>query len=403
MKEYSYIGKNEAGATERGSVYADSPREAARSLAKGGVIALKISEPGARYPKLGLSGLSVRSDRKFTMFFARQLASMMKSGLPVSEALRLISEDGSSSMPRVVRDIFREVQGGASLSNAMRKYPQIFSGEAVSLVEAGELSGSLDRLMNDLAGYLESEYAAREKLITIMLYPAMLFITVSAVLAFILRFILPSFASLFMNINTPLPLPTRIVMAIGVLFDEYWPLIAGAVCMMSVLWRALYSSEKYRIIIDGWAFKAPVFGKLMLYTELMKFSGTLSILLSSGIVSDQALEIVTGCTGNAYMKSVLLRVHSDVQKGMPLSTSMKRHRIFPASLTGLIATGEFTGDTDEMLGRVASFCRAEADNLSERIRALIAPAALLILGGIVGLVIFSIALPVLDNMTAIME
>ncbi|MBR1886005.1 MAG: type II secretion system F family protein, partial [Schwartzia sp.] len=343
------------------------------------------------------------TDRRFPVFLCRRLAVMLSAGVTVGEALRVLSEqDAAGRNGGIVSELFRAVTDGERLSEAMARLPQVFEPRMAALVDAGEQSGSLDVLLSRLADSLEADYAAREKLLTLMLYPCVLAFAVAAASVFLLAFVFPVFVSMFQSLAIELPLPTRLLLGVYGFLGDYGLWLLAAMILAAVAAGRLYRREPFRVRADRVLLRLPVFGTLAASAERMRLAGTLSVLLSSGVVIDRALEILEGVTGNAFFRRELRRAHAEVQKGYRLSDTLRGGALLPPMLWELLATGEATGEMEMMLEKIASFCRLELDTGAERVRALLPPLALLLLGGAAGFIIFSAVLPLLDSMTAFM-
>ncbi len=397
MAEYEYKVRDLTGRTRSGRLRASSPREAAKQLTGDGSFILKL-RPG-RAARFSLR----RTDRRFPVVLCRRLAVMLSAGMTIGEALRVLSEqDTENASGRIVSELYRSVADGETLSSAMERWPNVFGAEIRTLVEAGEKSGTLDILLGNLADSLEADYAAREKLLTLMMYPCVLALAVAAAAGFLLAFVFPAFVSVFRAMEIELPLPTRILLGICGFLETYgwWLLAAGAAAVFGA--ERLYRRESVRIRADRILLRLPVIGKLAASADRMRISGTLSVLLGSGLVIDQALAITEGAAGNAFFRQGIRRAHSEVQKGYPLSEAFRKRGILSPMLLELLAAGESAGEMEAMLAKISAFCRLDMETRSERVRVLLPPLSLLILGGVVGFIIFSAVMPLLDSMTAFM-
>ena len=397
MTEYDYKARDAAGRTRRGRLRAASKREAAKRLSENGFFILRIRP--ARRKWLFERG----PDRRFPVLFCRRLAVMLSAGMTLGEALRVLSEHGAQDEAgKITAGIYRAVADGESFSEAMARTPRVFAPKITAIVGAGEKSGSLDILLGELADALEADYAAREKLLTLMMYPCVLAAAVSFAAVFLLTFVFPVFVSMFRSLSMDLPLPTQFLLWLYEFFGDY----GLGLLLLSVLSAAflarLYRQEKFRLRFDRLLLRSPIIGRLASSAEQMRFAGTMSVLLSGGLVVDQALEILEDVSGNAFFRQGIRKAHSEVQKGVPLSDALRRGGIFSPTMQELIAAGEAAGETDAMLAKIASYCRLDMDTRAERVRALMPPISLLILGGVVGFIVFSAVLPLLDSMTAFM-
>lgn len=397
MTEYDYKARDAAGRMSRGRLRATSKREAAKRLSDGGLFVVRLR------PARMAWRLEERTDRRFPVLLCRRLAVMLSAGVTIGEALRVLSEQETKGAgERTLKGLYRAVSDGERLSEAMGRWPQVFTPRITALVDAGERSGSLDILLERLADSLESEYAAREKLLTLMMYPCVLAAAVAMAAGFLMMFVFPVFVSMFQTLSIELPLPTRLLLETYDFLSMYglWLLLAVVVLVVCAI--RMYRKEAFRVRVDRGLIHCPIWGNLILSAERTSLADTFSVLLSSGLVIDQALAIVQGVTGNAFLRQGLRRAHSEVQKGYPLSQALRQSEIFSPMHLELLATGEAAGELEAMLAKIASYCRLDMDTRAERIRVLLPPVALLILGSVVGFIIFSTVLPLLDSMTAFM-
>ena len=397
MTEYDYKARDAAGRMSRGRLRATSKREAAKRLSDGGLFVVRLR------PARMAWRLEERPDRRFPVLLCRRLAVMLSAGVTIGEALRVLSEQETKGAgERILKGLYRAVSDGERLSEAMGRWPQVFTPRITALVDAGERSGSLDILLERLADSLESEYAAREKLLTLMMYPCVLAAAVAMAAGFLMMFVFPVFVSMFQTLSIELPLPTRLLLETYDFLSMYglWLLLAVVVLVVCAI--RMYRKEAFRVRVDRGLIHCLVLGNLILSAERTSLADTFSVLLSSGLVIDQALAIVQGVTENAFLRQGLRRAHSEVQKGYPLSQALRQSEIFSPMHLELLATGEAAGELEAMLAKIASYCRLDMDTRAERIRVLLPPVALLILGSVVGFIIFSTVLPLLDSMTAFM-
>ena len=399
MTKYEYVARDIEGNTERGTVEAESKKEAAGRLIDRGMFVIEVRETSSYSPSL-LTSFEAFFHSRDIMMFCREMSVMVSAGMNIVDCLALLKREAGDEWKRgIIEDMSRDVQNGGSLSEAMKRHP-IFSPTLVALVGAGEMSGTLDEILERLAVYTEKRHETREKLITIMAYPFVLLVTMIMVGFFVLSFILPTFAGLFASISAELPLPTRILLGAQEVIVNHGVAVLILALMIPVLIVFMYKKEEYRMNFDRTLLRLPVVGALMSYMETTRLAGTLSVMLSSGIVLDRALTTLSDTTGNHFIRRALLLARGDVQKGRTLSSSLRRWGIFPSSMMELMATGEETGELEMTLGKIEKFCRMEADNMADRLKALAAPTALIIIGGMVGLIVFAIAMPIIDTVTA---
>lgn len=398
MEAYAYKAYDGQGQVSSGIIRAASRRQAAELVTGQGLYLVEMKRSFSL--PIPLRWMQRQFHRQYVMMFCRQCAVMVKAGLPISEGLSVLArEERDSFYQEMVANLSRRVQEGQSFSASLAEHTAVFPLLVVRLIHVGEVSGNLDVVLEELADYLETAYKSREKLITLMIYPMILLTVTLFVLLFLLHFILPTFEALFLALHAELPFPTRLLLGLQTFWRAYGDWLLFGIVALGLGAGGLYRHARYRRKVDGWLLRLPLFGKLLVYSELMRFSRTLALLLASGSRMDQALMILQETTGNAYLQQVILRARSDVQKGGALSASLGQRGIFPAVMMNLLATGELTGELEMILEKMADFCRGEADTLSERLQAMLEPAVILLLGIVVGFVIFAVAMPVLDAMT----
>ena len=289
-----------------------------------------------------------------------------------------------------------ETENGNLLSDAMKKQGSLFSKTFIALVHAGEISGTLDTVLNKLAAHEEKRFVSREKFITLLTYPAILMCIMFFVLIFVINFLLPIFASLFVSLKAELPLPTKVLLQFSSFVSDYWFLFMAAFAFAIIIFIYLLKIDAYRLKFDQFAIRLPLIGRFLMYHELIQITGTLSLLLTSGLIMDQAILVLSDATSNSYIKKILLLAKNDVQRGEKFSSSMARWNIFPDSMMELMMTGEKTGELEFVLDKIAEFSQREADNLSDRMKSLVEPMAILFLGCVAGFIVFAVALPIID-------
>lgn len=400
MAEFSYTAKNIQGTIVKGRIQAASSREAARFITQKGLFIADLTLVADSEKKFRWHGWG--SQTKYAVVFCREFSVLIHAGLSIDESLKiLLLQHNTSARQKVLQQIHQQIQAGSKLAEALHHYPGIFPPTMVALIAAGEASGNLEDILQALSEYLEKNYAVREKIITIMLYPFLLLSVAVVAAGFIIYFVLPAFISLFDNLHTDLPLPTRLLLQCSFLLQNYGVVLLGTFLLLVYLLYQLYQKSKYRLLIDSWLLQCPVLGKLLIQNEFIRFASTLAILLNSGIVMDQAVKMLQNITQNAYIQRIFLRAHEDIQKGYGLSTALNKSHLFPAMLMELLAAGEATGELTGVLQKITVFCQAENDTAMERLKIMIEPMMILIIGAMIGTLVFAIALPVLDTMTVL--
>ena len=313
----------------------------------------------------------------------------------------LLRQKQTEKEKEVISGMYRSIRAGGTLASAMKAYPAWFPKSAAAVVHAGEESGTLDRLLAKIADVMGRQYDMKEKRMTLLAYPAILFPTSFFAAVFLLTFVFPVFVSFFEEMHTALPWPTRLVLGIYGGLRDYGAFIAAGLAVFAAAAAMKYRKKRIRERVDFAMLRIPVLGKLFLYQELSKIAGILAVLIESGIVMNRALDITAETTDNAYICMASGRAARDIEKGFTLSASLEKAGIFPELFLNLINTGERTGSLEEMLYRLAAAYEEESERLSGRMHTLIEPFMVLTAGGVIGTLIFAIALPILDMMTSL--
>lgn len=332
--------------------------------------------------------------------FARQLATMVSSGLPLTNALEILRvQAGSPRMKEVMGGMLGDIQGGSSLAKSMVKYPDVFSKVIVSLVEAGETSGKLDVLLNQLSDNMEKERDFQSKTRGALIYPAVIGVAMVAVFVIMMVFVVPRLTALYEDIGAELPLPTKILIAISKFLTSGW---WAVLVLLGLAGFGLYHyirTEKGKYQLANFTFKFPIFGKLNRESELARFARTLGLLVGAGIPITQALEIVAGAMGNILYRDAVLAAEKEVEKGVPLSIPIRANPNFDPLVAQMIAVGEETGKMDEVLDKVAGFFESQAGQSVKNLSTALEPIILVVLGVMVGGLVLSIITPIYNLTT----
>ncbi|MDA0991870.1 MAG: type II secretion system F family protein, partial [Verrucomicrobia bacterium] len=327
----------------------------------------------------------------------RQLASLIRSGVPILRALRTIADQTENIvLRRVVDDMEKTVRDGSMLSSAMGRYPQLFSPLYIDMVRAGESGGILDTSLFRLAEARETEEDIRRKVQSAMAYP-MLVVVVGIVTVFVLlSFFLPRVIELFEGYKD-LPLPTRMLIGISDVFSRYWYWIAAVFVLLIAVIRRMLVAESGRMILDRLVLHIPMIRRFIQAAEIARFSRTLSLLIDAGVSIDKALQLAANTIGNTVLRGEVEAVRiGTVQKGATMSSGLKRARYFPAFVANMTAVGEEAGRLDESLLEVALFYEKEVDQQTRVATSLIEPILILIVGAVVGFIVAAMLLPIFE-------
>lgn len=400
MPIYNYIVKDPAGKSLTGTVEAPNTTLAGDILRERKYVVISLAEKkeGGFLQRLQQQFRGVNLGEK--SIFARQLATMVSSGLPLTNALEILKvQAGSDRMKEALSGMLADVQGGTSLAKSMGKHPDIFDKVTVSLVEAGEASGKLDILLTQLADNMEKEQDFRSKTRGALIYPAVIGVAMVGVFIIMMVFVVPRLTALYEDIGADLPLPTKILIAISNLLVHGWWILLVLAGIIGYAGYQYLKTEKGKYRIANFTFKFPIFGKLNRESELARFSRTLGLLIGAGIPITQALEIVAAAMSNILYRDAILAAEQQVEKGVPLSVPIRADPNFDPLLAQMIAVGEETGKLDEVLEKVAGFFESQAEQSVKNLSTALEPIILVVLGVMVGGLVLAIITPIYNLTT----
>jgi len=398
---YVWKGKTPAGETVSGEMVANSKAELTMNLRKKRVILTSAKEkPKSIAFSIGRQGVSTKDLAVFT----RQFSTMINSGLPLVQCLDILAKQAEKDFFRkVITQIMRDVEAGSTLADALARHPNVFSELYVNMVEAGEAGGVLDVILGRLATYLEKMNALKRKIRAAMTYPAVIFAVTIAASAFMLIFIIPTFAKLYADFGGELPGLTRFVMNLSTILRTRWYVILGVLVSAFVGFRRYYSTKEGRATIDRFLLKLPVIGPVLLKASIARFTRTLGTLVSSGVPILEGLEITANAAGNVVVKKAVLKTRASISTGQTIAGPLRESEVFPPMVVQMISVGEETGALDEMLAKVADFYDEEVDTAVESLASVIEPLMIVVMGGIVGVMLVSMYLPIFKLVTVIVE
>ncbi|MDA1260274.1 MAG: type II secretion system F family protein [Planctomycetota bacterium] len=431
MPIYEWKGFDSKGRKAGGVVDADSPRDARVKCKRQGSLVRDIDElRGGRKVKKGEGGPvkrkkgaapakkdamgklrerlsaargrdsgAARSKKRVeeVSTFVRQLATLTRAGIPITEALRAIIEQTAHKRLNVVyRDIRERIAQGAPTADALSAHPDYFDALAVAMIRAGEASGHLDDVLLRLANYMQRQTRTRNKVVAAMTYPAIMLVVGLLVVSILITFVVPKITTMLESQNQALPLPTRILVGASEFFRELWwiPVLVFVLGLAS--FNLYYSTEKGRLAVDGRMLKVPLFGDLLRKQAISRFAQTFSTLLRSGVSVVRCLEINRSTLGNRLMEKTVDEVRERILEGQDIATPIKASGVFPPLVGYMIAVGEQSGELDNMMSQVADSYEEEVDLAIQRFTSLIEPALIITLASLVGFIILAILLPVLQ-------
>lgn len=403
MPSFAYVAKDRSGKTSRGTVTAATASEAAGMLRLENLIVVQLdavgaksstSAKGANKPELSERG---RVALKEKMFFTKQFYVMLKAGLGMILCLNnLYNQTENKYFKHVINEIRKDVEGGVSLSVAMAKFPKVFEKIFVHMIEAGEASGKLDTCFLRLNEFFEREYKLRKKVTGALVYPIIIIIVAILAVGILMTFVVPMFASMFSDSGKALPLITQIVMGISNFLRNFWYLIPVFVAACIFGYRAARKNPKGSAVLDQIWLKAPIVGDLILKLAVSRFTRTLATLLDSGVPIIQSLEIVQRAVNNAVVGGLIQKATLSVSRGTGLAAPLGDSNIMPPMVTQMISIGEETGDLSRLLAEVSDYYDKEVEYAVENLTAMIEPVIIVFLGGVVGVIVVSIYLPMFD-------
>lgn len=385
---YTWEGKDKTGKLVKGEMRASGENIVNATLRRQGIQNAKVKKASSG------SGKKI-TDQDIT-FFTRQLATMMKAGVPLLQAFDIVAKGHSNpSVTRLLLEIKTEVETGSSLAQAFRKYPLYFDNLFCNLVQAGEQAGILDALLDRLAIYKEKMLAIRSKIKKALFYPVSILVVAFVVTAVIMIFVIPQFKELFQGFGANLPAPTVMVMNLSEIFVSYWYIIFGSIGL--AVWsfmNALKRSEKLQFAMDRLMLKAPVFGDMVRKATIARWTRTLSTMFAAGVPLVEALDSVAGAAGNRVYMLATRKIQSEVSTGSSLTVAMQNSGIFPNMVLQMCAIGEESGSLDGMLGKVADFFEREVDDAVDALSSLMEPLIMAVLGVLIGGLVIAMYLPI---------
>ncbi len=388
--EYAWTGTDRRGKKIKGKLRAANDAIVRADLRKQGVTPIKVQKQitlSFGKPKITTGDIAI---------FSRQLATMMKAGVPLVQALDIVGKGhDNASVQELILAIKADIEGGTSLTNALRKHPLYFDDLFCNLVEAGEQAGVLETLLDRIATYKEKTESMKKKIKKALVYPASVVVVGIVVTAILLIFVVPIFADLFESFGAELPAFTQLVLDLSYFVQDYWWAIllglAAAVILLSNLWKR---SPKFRELIDRAMLKAPIFGSIMHKSALARFARTTSTMFAAGVPMVEALESVAGATGSIVYGNAVKEMREDIATGQSLRLAMEQQPLFPHMVKQMVAIGEESGALDDMLSKVADFYEEEVDNAVDAISSLMEPLIMVVLGTLVGGLVVAMYLPI---------
>jgi len=388
---FVWKGKTRDGKVVSGERVADNKETVQALLRRDQILVSSVKEKGREFvlPKFGGGVPS-----KDLAIFTRQFSVMIDAGLPLVQCLEILgSQQENKTFAKVLQQTRMDVEGGASLADAMRKQPKAFDDLFTNMIAAGEAGGILDTILKRLATYIEKNVKLKAQVKGAMVYPVAVISIAAIVITVILWKVIPTFASMFAGLGAELPLPTRFVIALSNWLVRLLPFIVVGSVLLVVAFRRYYATYSGRRVVDGTVLKVPIFGIVMRKVAVARFCRTLSTLISSGVPILDGLEITARTAGNAIIEDAIMSVRKGVEGGLTVAQPLKESGVFPPMVVQMIGVGEQTGALDAMLGKIADFYEEEVDLAVANLLTLMEPVMILFLGITVGGIIIAMYLP----------
>lgn len=401
MPVYAYKGLNAGGRQVNGVVDAENPKAARSRLRVDGIFPTDLVEEKQKQGGVA-AGLSMNVSQYFERItpqdlalLTRQLSTLVGAGLPLVDCISaLIEQVEKSGIKRVLSQIREQVMEGVALADAMKAHPRMFSDLFTNMVRAGEASGALDVVLLRLADYTESSAALRDKVSSALTYPILMGTVGSAILLFLLAYVVPTITKIFSENNAQLPMMTTILLSISGFMQEYWWLVVGTILIIVISVRVSIRTPAGRLRFDRYILNIPYFGKVIKKVALARFSRTLATLLTSGIPLLTSLDIVKNVVSNLVLSQAIEDARASIREGQSIAPPLKKSGLFPAMLIHMIAVGEKSGELEQMLSRAADAYDREVDSSVSSLTSILEPVMIIFGGGVVLFIVMAILLPI---------
>jgi general secretion pathway protein F len=416
---YEYRAYASGGTTKTGVIDADTPREARQRLRRENVLVSELKElraggkrsaaaspakKSATRALLGkLQGLRETStgpsgrDLEIVAAVTRQMGTMLGAGIPMAEMLSAVIDQAESRrLETIFRSVRERITQGVSFGDALAEYPQLFSELFVNMVKAGEATGQVDVVLKRLADFLQRQRALQRKVVSALTYPMLMIAIGLLVVSILMTFVVPKITAMLTDTGQIMPLPTRVLIQISDAFKSYWIVLPLGIAALSVLYNRIYKTKGGALAIDRFKLRVPIIGELLRKSAVARFTRTLSTLLSSGVPAVRSLEIVQTIVGNRVLSDATDHIRVRILEGTDIATPLKATNVFPSVVGYMVAVGEQSGQLEEMLDRIADAYDEEIEVVTERITTVLEPIMIIFLAVVVGFIVWSIVLPILQ-------
>lgn len=400
-KTFAYKAKDSSGQVLTGSILADNENAVAVHCREKGYFITQIKEQGGANSLRGFIDNLKSVSMKEIAIFCRLFSTMIDAGLSLVASLNvLIEQTENPRLKNALQDVYKKIKEGQTLSRALADHPHIFPGIMINMVEAGEVGGVLDEVLNRLASHFEKEHKMNQKIKSAMTYPTVVIVIAVLAVIFILAFVLPTFVQMFANMNKELPLLTRILLAISAFLRNYAPYLALSTAAVFYGLRVALQKEETRKVLDDIILRLPVAGMLVRKIGVARFSRTLSTLLHGGVPIITALDVVQKTIGNLSLVKALGEAHSGIKEGRGLAATLAQSKIFNPMVIQMVSIGEESGALDQMLEKIADFYEGDVEDVVTRLSSIMEPFIIVVLGFVIGLIVLSIMIPLFEIITS---
>lgn len=395
MPTFAYTARTLNGELKSATLEAPSRDEVIAQLRRQRLIVVKIDEEKKR-KRLG------KIKTKDIVIFTRQFSTMINAGLPLVQALDILSKQSENkALQEVTRQVVYDVESGHTVADALAKHPKAFTELYTNMVAAGEAGGILDTILMRLATFLEKNDALVGKVKSAMVYPGVIMSVAAIAIVVLLIFVIPTFESMFASVNLALPLPTRVVIGMSNFLQSYWWAVGLGIWGFIFMLKRYYATPSGKLAIDKFMLRMPVLGDLLRKSSVSRFTRTLGTLISSGVSILDGLEITAKTAGNRVIHDAIMESRASIAGGDTISAPLAKSAVFPPMVISMIAVGEQTGGLDEMLTKIADFYDTEVDTAVSGLLSLMEPVMIVLLGVVVGGMVVAMYLPIFDMINAV--
>ena len=401
MPVYKWIAETRKGKTIKGEFEAADEKIAEIQLKRRNLTVKKLKiKPKDLFENV--SFMQPKVTKKDLVIFTRQFSTMIDAGLPLVQGITILSEQmENKTFKKILTEVVKDVEGGASLAESLGKHPDVFDDLFVNLVAAGEVGGILDTILQRLAAYIEKLEKLKGQIKSAMTYPIVVVAIAIIVISVILIFVIPVFEAMFADFGSALPVPTQVVVDLSRFFKGNFHYVLGALFVFFFLFKKYKKTESGKKNIDTLALKLPIFGPLLKKVAIARFSRTLGTMISSGVPILDGLEIVAKTSGNVVLEEIIYEVRSSIAEGQTIAEPLSENDIFPSMVVQMISVGETTGALDTMLEKIADFYDDEVDAAVDALTSMLEPILMVFLGGSIGGLVIAMYLPIF-KMAAVM-